>query len=172
MFLRARLLILGAIGITGCTTAHDVAVTSFRVLDTPARFVRDRIDPPQTTTTTTTTQTYGTSDVANPGQPVPPPQERPSPQRSVETQTRERSRTVSSGASAARPTATPKRKSSPAATPRAATQTVQFPTAKPVPGRPGYVYSVDPKGGIVDVTGYKTGDRAKDPYTQQIFIVP
>jgi hypothetical protein len=41
-----------------------------------------------------------------------------------------------------------------------------------VPGRPGYVYSTDPNGGIVDVTGYKSGDKAKDPYTQQIFIVP
>ncbi|MEO5719955.1 MAG: hypothetical protein ABIR71_00610 [Chthoniobacterales bacterium] len=58
-----------------------------------------------------------------------------------------------------------------ASTPRPKSAT-QFPTAKPVPGKPGYVYSVDPKGGIVDVTGYKAGDKAKDPYTQQIFIVP
>jgi hypothetical protein len=47
-----------------------------------------------------------------------------------------------------------------------------FPTARPVPGRPGFVYSLDPNGGIVDVNGYKPGDKAKDPYTKQIFIVP
>jgi hypothetical protein len=41
-----------------------------------------------------------------------------------------------------------------------------------VPGRPGYVYSLDPNGGMIDVTGYKPGDKAKDPYTKQIFIVP
>jgi hypothetical protein len=48
----------------------------------------------------------------------------------------------------------------------------QFPTARPVPDKPGFVYSVDPKGGIIDVTGYKSGDKAKDPYTKQIFVVP
>jgi len=25
---------------------------------------------------------------------------------------------------------------------------------------------------MIDVTGYKSGDKAKDPYTKQIFIVP
>ncbi len=65
------------------------------------------------------------------------------------------------------------RSAPPTATPRPkAVATQQFPTAKPVPGKPGYVYSIDPKGGIVDVTGYKSGDKAKDPYTQQIFVVP
>ncbi len=63
------------------------------------------------------------------------------------------------------------RKTSPS-TKASAAPTAQFPTAKPVPGKPGYVYSIDPKGGIVDVTGYKPGDKAKDPYTQQVFIVP
>jgi hypothetical protein len=48
----------------------------------------------------------------------------------------------------------------------------EYPTARPVPGKPGFVYSIDPNGGMVDVTGYKSGDKAKDPYTHQIFIVP
>ena len=59
----------------------------------------------------------------------------------------------------------------PRATPPPASEE-QFPTARPVPDKPGFVYSVDAKGGIVDVTGYKSGDKAKDPYTKQIFIVP
>jgi hypothetical protein len=61
---------------------------------------------------------------------------------------------------------------SPTPRPPSTRPTQQFPIARPVPGKPGYVYSVDPKGGIVDVTGYNPGDKAKDPYTQQIFIVP
>jgi len=65
------------------------------------------------------------------------------------------------------------RNPAPSGTPRApAPKTAEFPTARPVPGKAGHVYSIDPKGGIIDVTGYKTGDKAKDPYTKQIFIVP
>lgn len=52
------------------------------------------------------------------------------------------------------------------------TPTLNYPTAKPVPGKPGYVYSIDPKGGMIDVTGYNSGDKAKDPYSNEIFIVP
>jgi hypothetical protein len=49
----------------------------------------------------------------------------------------------------------------------------QFPVAKPVPGKPGYVFSpYDPNGGYVDVTGYQSGSKVKDPYSQKIFLVP
>lgn len=166
----ARFLLVSSVVLAGCQTAERVAVTSFRVLDAPARYIRDRIDPPQTTTTTTTTtQRSNRSDVATPGRPVnvPPPT---STQRRVATQTRPRETTPSSRLDSA---SSVQRKPSPSPSPRTGvTQPSQFPTAKPVPGKPGYVYSVDPKGGIVDVTGYKSGDKAKDPYTQQIFIVP
>jgi hypothetical protein len=48
-----------------------------------------------------------------------------------------------------------------------------FPTAKPVPGKPGYVFSpFDTKGRYVDVSGYPSGSKAKDPWTDKIFIVP
>lgn len=165
MISAARFVIFCSVILTGCGTVRNAAVTTFRVVDTPARFVRDRIDPTQTTTTTTTrTEAYGSSDVVTPGRPVTPSvQPSSSAQGRVATQNRE-----------TRPTQpTPPRKPLPSATPRAeATQTAQFPTARPVPGKPGYVYSIDPKGGIVDVTGYKPGDKAKDPYTKQIFIVP
>lgn len=164
MISAARLVIFCSVILTGCGTVRNAAVTTFRVVDTPARFVRDRIDPGQTTTTTTTTEAYGTSDVVTPGRPVTPSsQASSSAQGRVATQNRETppsQRTIP-------------RKPSPSATPRpSVTQTAQFPTARPVPGKPGYVYSIDPNGGIVDVTEYKTGDKAKDPYTKQIFIVP
>ena len=173
MILSARFLFLGAlVAFAGCHTAGKVAVSSFRVIDTPARMIRDRIDPPESTTTTTTT----TSDVSNPGGPVQTaPLPSPTPHRQV---------AASRSRSGATPTATPRprtestvtttqRKPTPSATPRiAASQAPQFPTARPVPGKPGFVYSIDPKGGIVDVTGYKSGDKAKDPYTQQVFIIP
>lgn len=167
-----RLLFIGGLVLAGCHTAEKVAVTSFRVIDAPAKYIRDRIDSSDsTTTTTTTTTTSDVSDVATPGTPVNNPP-------ATATQ-----RHVTSTHAPSSPRSTPParpeagtanhRKAVTSATPRPTTpQAAQFPTAKPVPGKPGYVYSVDPKGGIVDVTGYKPGDKAKDPYTQQIFIVP
>ena len=147
-------------------------MTTFRVIDTPARIVRNRIDPPQTVTTTTQ---YGTSDVVNPGRPVEVARVNPSPSLRVAPRSQnslpsptpsrvDRSATSSPAQAAPGPRATPR--------PVAPTQATEFPTARPVPGKPGYVYSIDPNGGIVDVTGYKSGDKAKDPYTKQIFIVP
>ena len=173
MGLPTRFLILSCVAIAGCTATRNVAVSTFRVLDTPARYVRERIDPPVTTTTTTTTTRTGNaavSDVARPGRPVnvPPPS---GPRTGASTRSSGAPPPTSSSGSTA--TVSPQRKPVVAATPRpSASPKTQFPTAKPVPDRPGYVYSIDPKGGIVDVTGYKSGDKAKDPYTQQIFIVP
>jgi hypothetical protein len=49
----------------------------------------------------------------------------------------------------------------------------QFPVAKAVPGRPGVVYNpFDPKGGLIDVSGYASGSKVKDPDSQKIFVVP
>jgi hypothetical protein len=48
-----------------------------------------------------------------------------------------------------------------------------FPTAETVPGNPGYVISpFDTKGRYVDISGYPSGSKAKDPWTDKIFIVP
>jgi hypothetical protein len=155
-----RFLWIGTILFAGCHTAHKAAVTTFRVIDAPAHYIREHIEGSETTTTTTTTT--GVSDVENPGQPVNAP-----PPRVVHHETRTQRRTTSPSDT----TSTP-RKSSTSAPARPSPAQASFPTAKPVPGKPGYVYSIDPKGGIVDVTGYKSGDKAKDPYTKQIFIVP
>jgi hypothetical protein len=65
------------------------------------------------------------------------------------------------------PTATPR------ATPRVTTNETQFPVAKPVPGKPGFVYSpFESNGTMIDVTGYSSGTKVKDPGTNKIFIVP
>ena len=48
-----------------------------------------------------------------------------------------------------------------------------FPTAKAVPDKPGYVFSpFDSSGRYVDVSGYPPGTKVKDPWTDKIFIVP
>jgi hypothetical protein len=47
-----------------------------------------------------------------------------------------------------------------------------FPTAKPVPDKPGYVYSPFEPTKYVDVTGYEPGSKVKDPYSGKIFQVP
>jgi hypothetical protein len=42
-----------------------------------------------------------------------------------------------------------------------------------VPGKAGYVFSpFDPSGGYVDVNGYTSGQKVKDPYSGKIFLVP
>lgn len=162
-FLVAGLLLVGVSLGTGCRTARNVAVTSFRVLDAPARYIRERIEDSEEPAPVIATGPGGTSDVVTPGRPLNTPPPRP-----VITQRR----TTSTDRPVSASTPRPQRKPSVAASPRPTAPLTQFPVAKPVPGRPGYVFSIDPKGGIVDVTGYKSGDKAKDPYTQQIFIVP
>jgi hypothetical protein len=63
-----------------------------------------------------------------------------------------------------------KPKGSPA---RAAAPPVQFPIAGRVPGKSGLVMSpFDPEARYVDVSGYASGSKVKDPWTEKIFIVP
>jgi hypothetical protein len=161
-----RILFLGGILLGGCSTAHDVAVSSFRVLDAPANYVRRRIDEPGSTVTTTTSTTTVASDSVTPGRHVVPA-------------TRESQRRQSTAPAQPRPSATPRISQStttekPKPSPRSVdNQPVQYPTAKVVPGKPGYVFSpYDPNGGYVDVNGYASGSKVKDPYSGKIFLVP
>src|SRR3954447_6369985 len=152
MLLPVRLLIVTAILLSGCTTTKKVAVSSFRVIDTPAHYIRKKIDASDTTTTTTTTTTGGASDVVtNPGAPVAPMTQTATTEQRVASQTAPKTADNRSNGST-----TVQHKSAPATTTHPSSA-VEFPTARPVPGKPGFVYSVDPKGGIVDVTGYKSG---------------
>lgn len=165
----ARVFLLAAIILSGCSAARKVAHTSFRVLDAPANFVRRQIDAQENATTTTTTTT--TSDtVTTPGRTVTvPPPSSDTQRRNVRTQDQTR---PSASPRSSPPTVT--EKSKPSASPsRNVTTQSEFPTAKPVPGKPGYVFSpFDPSGGYVDVSGYSPGQKVKDPYSGKIFLVP
>ena len=151
---------------SSCQTAHDVAVTSFRVLDAPAAYIRRHVDEDTNTTTTATAD----SDVVAPGRVI------GSAPQTAQDRTSRRSST-SNNPNRSDPTETVKAtpKPSPSRSPRVVTSqpAPEVPTAKPVPGKPGYVLSpFDPNGGYVDVTGYKPGDKVKDPYSKKIFLVP
>ena len=169
------ILFLGTMALAGCQTAHDVAVTSFRVIDAPANFVRRKIDPPPTTTTTTTTTATTTvaSDSVTPGRTVqtPPNNHAPQPPRQVTAAPKP---SPSASPHAPRSATVENPKPSPSAAPRSvANPPAQFPTAKNVPGKPGYVFSpYDPNGGYVDVNGFTSGSKVKDPYSGKIFLVP
>ena len=165
----AGFLLLGLLLLNGCRAAHDVAVTSFRVLDAPANYVRRHINGDSETTTTTTV----TSDaVTTPGRTV-GPATTTTQRRTTTTQNPPRT-TVKPNASPKSSPATATEKSKPSPGPsRSSSAQAQLPTAKPVPGKPGYVFSpFDPSGGYVDVTGYASGQKVKDPYSGKIFLVP
>ena len=165
------MLLLGVMALCGCQAAHDVAVSSFRVIDAPANYVRRHIDQPSTTTTTTTTTT-ASSDAVTPGRTVPVNPSQPPPQQRQAASTRppptDPSRVAANTAASERP-----RTSTNSAPRNIADSATEFPTAKAVPGKPGYVFSpFDPSGGYVDVNGFTPGSKVKDPYSGKIFLVP
>jgi hypothetical protein len=148
-----------SVAVSGCRTAEDVASASAAVVTAPAHFVSRKLRGEETTSETTDT-------AVSENQPVvttpPPPQPTPAPRTITSSTTTASS---SQPAATSRPTATPRTPST--------TTTAQFPVAKPVPGKPGYVFSpYDPNGGYVDVSGYPSGSKVKDPYSQKIFLVP
>jgi hypothetical protein len=105
------------------------------------------------------------SDVTEPGQPVPPPEVEASPQRQpeIETETSQSPRRTAPQVTRERPVSPPQVPSTKA----------EFPTAKAVPGKPGYVFSpFDDSERYVDVSGYAPGTKVKDPWTNKIFLVP
>ena len=51
--------------------------------------------------------------------------------------------------------------------------TGEIPYAKPVPGKPGFVFSpYDQYKGYIDVRGFPPGTEVKDPYSGKSFLVP
>jgi hypothetical protein len=187
---------VAALALASCTTMHEAAVSTFRVVDAPHQYIRRQLgvdEEPQTTTTTTTT-----TEIAYGGQTPPPagppPQGQPysvqpqpfqstaaPPAPASETRRETTAReTPAPPPPHARPSATPRiatnerteKSSAPARTTSKET-TEDLPYAKPVPGKPGYVYSpFDPNGGYVDVKGFAPGQKVKDPYSGKIFRVP
>jgi hypothetical protein len=129
--------------------ARAVAVGSYRVASAPVHYAtRKSSDEPTMVGTTEATS----SGVTEPGQPT-PPEMASAPQTAAE---RRQSRTSSE-------------------VPRTTRRESQenFPTAKAVPGKSGYVFSpFDAEGRYVDVSGFAPGTKVKDPWTDKIFLVP
>src|SRR6266542_2229033 len=181
-----RILMLAPILLGGCRATHDVAassyhvtrgaavgsykvglvvaVGSYRVASAPVHFAtRKSSDEPTMVGTTEATSSY----VTEPGQRM--PQEMASaPQTAAE---RRQSRTSSEFPRTTRKETA--QSSTKAGSSRASTSQENFPTAKAVPGKSGYVFSpFDAEGRYVDVSGFAPGTKVKDPWTDKIFLVP
>ncbi len=169
---------------TSCETAHKAAVSTYRVVAAPVTYVGHKlgVDEEQQQTTMTETSVQPNTAAIPPTQPFPVQQASPPPVPPVQTQ-------PPVTATAQQPPSQPKPQ--PTAAPRvvqsqnpppsnsptpgtsAISQNADLPYAKPVPGKPGYVFSpFDKNGGYVDVTGYSPGQKVKDPYSGKIFLVP
>jgi hypothetical protein len=145
---RGKLLMVVAVLIAGCRTAHDVAVTSYHEAIAPVNLAPGSEMAARTRPTAASTRQHPAPAAASsrPGE-------------------SERSRHLSREANArATPRPSPVARATPAAP--------QFPTAKPVEGKPGYVYSPSDPTKYVDVSGYAPGSKVKDPYSGKIFLVP
>jgi hypothetical protein len=131
--------------------ARAVAVGSYRVASAPVRYATGRgHNEPVMVGTTDAVQ----SDVTHPGEPVSSTANGSAPQRHAKRQTE------SSHASG---------RTVPA---RGSSAPSEFPTAKAVPDKAGYVFSPFASDRYVDVSGYPSGTKVKDPWTDKIFIVP
>jgi hypothetical protein len=177
----ARALIFTAVLLGGCRATRDVAVTSYhvtrgvavgsyRVATAPVHYaLKGHRDDSSTTATTTET---ASSDITTPGEPVPAPKMAVAQQQSQPVAPRVPDRSASV-APRVNYKETSQTKTKPSPSTHAASAQLEFPTAKSVPGKPGYVLSpFDANGRYVDVSGYTSGSKVKDPWTDKIFIVP
>ena len=183
MKMLARTSLLGAVLLVGCGTTRDVAVTSYhvtrdvavgsyRVATAPVHYALRRSRGDTSTTYATSTETIE-SDVTQPGRPVAESEVASARQQ----QPRVESDRVSSRPSTADPRVAGKQstqaKTKPSSSSQASSGQAEFPTAKLVAGKPGYVISpFDSSERYVDVSGFASGSKAKDPWTNKIFIVP
>jgi hypothetical protein len=152
MSLAMRAVLLSLLLLSGCRTADDVATSSYQGATAPVRADQAQAG----TTTVTTTTTHGTQ-LADGGEPL---QTRPTPP----TAARRDETSLNAG--------TPSTESRPRTTSSPVASQLEFPTAKPVEGKPGYVYSPFDPSKYVDVSGYTPGSKVKDPYSGKIFLVP
>ena len=155
------------VAVTSYHVTRDVAVGSYRVATAPVHYALGRRGEPTMVGTTEATS----SDVTEPGRPVSSQQVTSQSQRSSKLQaesSQSSSRTTPRTDSSETTQAHPKSSSAQAPYPQSA-----FPIAKAVPDKPGYVFSpFDTSGRYVDVSGYASGTKVKDPWTDKIFVVP
>jgi len=189
-----RILMLAPILLGGCRATHDVAATSYhvtrgaavgsykvaravavgsyRVASAPVHYATRR-GGSESSSSTAVTETVP-SDVTNPGQTVPPPEmASASQQQSRGDAESYRGQRRSSSAADQRTThRETAQQSTGISSSRASAPTSSFPTGKPVPGKPGYVFSPFTSERYVDVSGFAPGTKVKDPWSDKIFIVP
>jgi hypothetical protein len=184
-----RILMLAPILLGGCKATHDVAsssyhvtrgaavgsykvaravaVGSYRVATAPVYYATRKRGGESSTVVGTETP----SDVTNPGQSIPPevtsaPQQQPQ----VEAQSGQGRTSGTTSRTTRRETG---QSSTSTSASHASSSQPSFPTGKPVPDKPGYVFSpFDKEGRYVDVSGFPPGTKVKDPWTDKIFLVP
>ena len=174
-----RPLLIATVLLAGCGTTRnvavssyhvtrDVAVGSYRVATAPVHYaLKGRGEPKMVGTTDVTA-----SGVTQPGQPVSSEQATSAPHRRSKPQT-ESSQSSARTASQDARRETTQQNQKPSSAARASYPQTAFPTAKAVPDKPGYVFSpFDSSGRYVDVSGYASGTKVKDPWTDKIFVVP
>lgn len=150
--------------------ARAVAVGSYRVATAPVHYAtRGRGGESSTTVGTETPP----SDVTEPGQPIPPPETASASQTQPRVETERRQSRTSGATSRTTREETAQSSTSGSAASRASSSQANFPTGKPVPDKPGYVFSpFDKERRYVDVSGFPPGTKVKDPWTDKIFLVP
>jgi hypothetical protein len=185
-----RILMFSPILLGGCRATHDVASTSYhvtrgaavgsykvaravavgsyRVASAPVHYAtRKRGDESSTIVGTETA-----SDVTNPGQSIPPPEMASGSQQQPRVEAERGQNRRSSGTSVTSRKEAPQ-SSTTVPSSRASAPSSAFRTGKLVPGKPGYVFSpFDKEGRYVDVSGFPSGTKVKDPWTDKIFLVP
>ncbi len=172
-------LLFAAVLLVGCGTTknvavssyhvtRDVAVGSYRVATAPVHYALGRRGEPKMVGTTEATS----SDVTEPGRPVSSQQVTAASQRRSKLQA-ESSQSSSRTTPQATRSETTQANAKPSSSTHASYPQTDFPTAKAVPDKPGYVFSpFDTSGRYVDVSGYASGTKVKDPWTDKIFVVP
>jgi hypothetical protein len=157
---------------TSYHVTRDVAVGSYRVATAPVHYALRRQREDAVARDAALIETTE-SDVTQPGQPVPSPEVGSAPQRQPRMETdRASSQRSTSVPRVARKEPT-QSKTKPSSSSGTSSAQPEFPTAKLVPGKPEYVVSpFDSSGRYVDVSGYTSGSKVKDPWTNKIFIVP
>jgi hypothetical protein len=173
-------LLLALVTLPSCQTAHNAAVSTFRVVDAPNAYLRRKLgvdqEQPAASPPAPAPTGYSASAPIPPQQPYPVQQPAPPVQPQGQVAAVEREPEPPGAGPTAAPQVSNARTtvSKPPATPQtASTQTSDLPYGKPVPGKPGYVFSpYDKNGGYVDVTGFAPGQKVKDPYSGKIFLVP
>jgi hypothetical protein len=147
--------------------ARAVAVGSYRVASAPVHYATRKRGGESSTMVGTETA----SDVTNPGQPIPPETASSSQQQPRVEAERSQGRRLSGNSVTSHDEAA--QSSTGVSSSHASAPSTAFPIGKLVPGKPGYVFSpFDKEGRYVDVSGFPSGTKVKDPWTDKIFLVP